>query len=92
MCHLVNNNICQLISSDEDKKLTTGAIIGIVFGCLGFLLVVAGVIYYLMNKVLKKKEINTIEPEEKIEVKECREKTEEAVKTTKRSIHNVEKK
>ena len=88
----VNNNICQIISSDEDKKLTTGAIIGIVFGCLGFLLVVAGVVYYLMNKVLKKKEINTIEPEEKIEVNEYREKTEEAVKTTKRSIHNVEKK
>ena len=88
----VNNNICQIISSDEDKKLTTGAIIGIVFGCLGFLLVVAGVVYYLMNKVLKKKEINTIEPEEKIEAKEYREKTEEAVKTTKRSIHNVENK
>ena len=88
----VNNNICQIISSDEDKKLTTGAIIGIVFGCLGFLLVVAGVVYYLMNKVLKKKEINTIEPEEKIEAKEYREKTEEVVKTTKRSIHNVENK
>ena len=83
----VNNNICQIISSSE-KKLSTGAIVGIAFGCLGFLLIVGGVVYFLLNKS-KNKEINTIETEEKVEVKEFTETKEEEIKRKKRSIHNA---
>ena len=73
---IVNNNKCQEIISNgnlsnEDKKLSTGAIIGIVFGCLGFLLITGGLVYFLMNKVFLKqndmKEINKEKIDEKDE-------------------------
>ena len=54
----VNNNICTSIIPNDDNKLTTGAIIGIVFGCFGFLLIVAGALYFLMNKYFLKKNNN----------------------------------
>jgi len=60
----VDNNICTEIISNDDSKLKTGAIIGIVFGCLGFLLLVAGTLYFLMAKFFKKNGgVNTIIPE-----------------------------
>ena len=88
----VDNNKCQMITQvndDSDNKLSTGAIIGIVFGCVGFLLLVAGVVYFMLNRFNKKQANNTIVPEEKVEVnEEAEKKAEEVVKSTKRSIHN----
>lgn len=89
----VDNNKCQMITQvndDSDNKLSTGAIIGIVFGCVGFLLLVAGVVYFMLNRFNKKQANNTIVPEEKVEVnEEAEKKAEEVVKSTKRSIHNA---
>ena len=94
---LNNDKKCDKIN-DEDDSLSTGAIIGIVFGCLGFLLIVAGVIYYLINRMKKQNsyqgDINDV-PEEKIESKNeqgndgINEPEKIEVKKTKRSIHNV---
>ena len=53
----IMNNICKEIvngDNNKNKALSTGAIVGIVFGCLGFLLLVAGTAYFLMNKFFKK--------------------------------------
>ena len=54
----LNNDICIEIindnNEDDSDNLATGAIIGIVFGCFGFLLLVAGAVYFLMNKILTK--------------------------------------
>ena len=95
---LNNDKKCDKINEDDDDGLSTGAIIGIVFGSLGFLLIVAGVIYYLINKMKKQNnyqgDINVF-PEDKIEPKneqendEINEPEKNQVKTTKRSIHNV---
>ena len=53
--YAINNNICQeIISEDNDNKLSTGAIIGIIIGCLGFAIIAALVIYYLVTKVFSK--------------------------------------
>ena len=51
----VNNNICQKIVPNNDDKqgLSTGEIVGIVFGCVGFLLIVSGVVYFLIKKFKK---------------------------------------
>ena len=107
----VNNSKCQkkvtqVNSDSKDDKLSTGAIIGIVFGCLGFMLLVAGGVYFLLNKFRKNNEVmNTIVPEEKVDVKQFSEKnkeidenencekiSEKAVQSTKRSIHNTKNK
>ena len=57
----IKNNICEKIESSSGDNLSTGAIVGIVFGCLGFLLLVAGGVYILINKIFKKaKDINEI--------------------------------
>jgi len=95
---LNNDKKCDKINEDDDDGLSTGAIIGIVFGSLGFLLIVAGVIYYLINRMKKQNsyqgDINDV-PEEKIESKNeqendgINEPEKNQVKTTKRSIHNV---
>ena len=104
---LNNNNQCydekNNINNDDEKKsnLSTRAIIGIVFGCLGFLLIVAGIVYFLMNKVfIKKNEIDT-GINNKIEINEGNTKkvqdyqenatisVEKKNTSSKRSIHNV---
>ena len=52
---LNSNKICEKINNDnDDNKLSTGAIIGIIFGCLGFLICVAFLLYYLYKKYFKK--------------------------------------
>ena len=48
---------------DDDDGLSTGAIIGIVFGCAGFLLIVALIIFCL---IMRKKETEKENPEKKI--------------------------
>ena len=90
----INGGNCQIISNSKDdnnKKLSTGAIIGIVFGCVGFLLIVAGVVYFLLNKAKSPIVNYTKAPEDNIEIREEGEKKdEEVVKSTKRrSIHNA---
>ena len=52
---LNSNKKCEKVNNDNDEKLSTGAIIGIVFGCLGFLIVSALVGYYLYKKFFIKK-------------------------------------
>ena len=51
-----NNNLCEKIneSNDDSKGLGTGAIIGIVIGCIAFLVLIALLVYYLYNKFFKK--------------------------------------
>jgi len=70
----LNDHSCNNIANkdDDDDGLSTGAIIGIVFGCVGFLLLVAGVVYFLMAKVFKKNNNNDMEtiPNEKVEIPE----------------------
>ena len=53
----MSNNICKRIineNNDDENKLNTGAKIGIVFGCLGFLAMVVLVAYFLIKKVFNK--------------------------------------
>ena len=67
----LKNNKCTPINNknDSDDGLGTGAIIGIVFGCLGFLLIVAGVVFFLLNKVfIKDKNVPKSEMREKVEI------------------------
>ena len=104
----VNENyLCQKIISDDnsdDNGLSTGAIIGIVFGCLGFLLFVALTGYYLYKKFYNKRQPkigesidNKIETElkndEKIDVnnvgKENDEKIEEKIEKNNIMIHTT---
>ena len=54
------------IESDDDDKLSTGAIIGIVFGCVGFILIVLCIIYFILKKRKKDYQITQLNNEEKI--------------------------
>ena len=93
----VKNNICQSISggnenndnnNKEDKKLSTGAIVGIVLGILGFLLIAAGLVFFLMNKYRKQQTVpNTIPDEEKME-----EKMEEKIKEKEKEVEKGKEK
>ena len=106
----MENDICtEIISNDDndDNKLKTGAIIGIVFGCLGFFLLVAGALYFFMAKFFKKNgDVDNIIENNMVEVtEEKRENNQEEdarvpenenenkieVHTNRRSIHNVKK-
>ena len=83
----IKDNICQSTSGSssnnnnkDDNKLSTGAIVGIVLGILGFLLIAAGLVYFLLNKYRKKQTLpSTIPDEEKMEEK-IKEKMEEKEK------------
>ena len=85
----LKNNICQSTSggsntdnnnNNDDNKLSTGAIVGIVIGVLGFLLIAAGLVYFMLNKFRKQQTLpNTIPDEEKMEEK-IEEKLEEKEK------------
>ena len=96
----INNNICvdaKSLDDDSDDKLSTGAIIGIVFGCIGFLAIVAVVAYFLLKKLKKPLEAkvdssivineNKVDNLENQNQDENAEKTEEAT-TKKRRIQN----
>ena len=95
----IKNNICQIHSSDDesDNKLSTGEIIGIVFGCVGFLLIVGGGVYFFLIKyknfnpnVIEEKPGNIEENVGKVEENiNLDKKNEEDPKTSKRNIHNV---
>ena len=41
---------------DDSDNLSKGAIIGIVFGCLGFLIIIAILIYFFLKKYIFKKD------------------------------------
>ena len=62
-CECFFSGNCQIVSDDD--KLSTGAIIGIVFGCVGFILIVLGIIYFILKKRKKDNQI-TLNNEEKI--------------------------
>ena len=47
---LDNNIYVSNNNEDGSDNLSTGAIIGIVFGCLGFILIITRIIYYFLNK------------------------------------------
>ena len=100
----VNNNyLCEEIPEDN-SKLSTGAIIGIVLGCLFFLLLVVIIGYFVIKKIFKKNEgvkidsgVPVNEPKgENAEIEEIKmpENDEDdmqnkiVVHTKRRSIHN----
>ena len=87
--------------SNDDFELSTGAIIGIVIGCIGFLALIIFGGYYLYknffnmkNKIIEEKVQNTDkieenkEDENKPENEEQFEENKIVVHNTKRSIHN----
>ena len=63
-----NDNICERVLRDEDNnsKLTTGGIVGIVIGLVVFLCIIGFVAYFLIKRA-KNNNINIIESVEKIE-------------------------
>ena len=65
-CECFFSGNCKIESDDDDDKLSTGAIIGIVFGCVGFILIVLGIIYYILKKGKKDNQITQLNNEEKI--------------------------
>ena len=52
---IINNN------NNDNNDLSTGGIIGIVFGCIGFLLMVAGATFYFLKKLMKRKPQQNVE-------------------------------
>ena len=88
------NNQCEKNIEENDNKLSTGGIIGIVFGCVGFLLMAIGGAFFLVKKFANKafkKEINTFENNDenlKVEKKEQNGQNEAVIHNTKRTIHN----
>ena len=85
------NNICERVSSNEndDEKLNTGSIIGIVVGIVVFLCIFSGVVFFLIKK-LKNNKIPEIESVQKIEenVDKIADTEKVYVKSSKRTIHN----
>ena len=60
--------ICEK-EEDDDDGLSTGAIIGIVFGCIGFLLIVALIIICLLKRRNKENEGEIVQKDEEISEK-----------------------
>ena len=97
------NEKCQMKSTEvrnksSSSKLSTGAIIGIVFGCIGFLLIVAGGIYFFLHRMkynkMPKTESNFVAVEENVnnlnnEKQEVVNSNQDIGNSKKRSIHNV---
>jgi len=65
-CECFFSGNCKIESDDDDDKLSTGAIIGIVFGCVGFILIVLGIICFILKKGKKDNQITQLNNEEKI--------------------------
>ena len=65
-CDCYFNGNCKIESDDDDDdKLSTGAIIGIVFGSVGFILIVLGIICFILKKRKKDNQITQLNNEEK---------------------------
>ena len=94
----INNNICEKIESDKNKNLSTGAIIGIIVGCLCFLILVGVLVWYFYklkaskNIIPQKEEItngkNLKGQENEKENANQIEKDSIVIHNTKRIIHN----
>ena len=80
----VKNNKCE--KDNDDDGLSTGAIIGIVFGCVGFLLIVA-LSVFLLIKYKFKNEDNNLDKEKQENYNINQE--ENNTPNTKRTIQNV---
>ena len=66
-CECFFSGNCKIESDDDDDdKLSTGAIIGIVFGSVGFILIVLGIIFFILKKGKKDNQITQLNNEEKI--------------------------
>ena len=100
---LNKNNICQKdnTNNENNSKLSTGAIIGIVFGCVAFLLIANGILYFLpkwlnkqqnigdnLNTTPAKENAGEIEEENLENIEKVTEPVKINVKSTRRSIHN----
>ena len=50
-----NDNLCEKIieKNDDNDGLSTGGIVGIVVGCIGFLLIAGLIAYYFLKKIIK---------------------------------------
>ena len=55
---IINNNLCHKINNNDnnndDDGLGIGVTLGIIFGCIGFVLLVIGIVYFLWKKVFNK--------------------------------------
>ena len=74
------------IVNDDDDGLSTGAIIGIVFGCVGFILAIVAIIF-LVKHFLKPKDIKT---DNEIINKEKNEKEEKESRNSQTEVNKVE--
>ena len=96
----INNNKCEKIEKENNNnKLSTGAIIGIVFGCVGFLLFASLVAFFLYKKFATKwtkKVHSTIANIDEEIIREennsRKEQNEVQVQGSKRNIHNINNK
>ena len=65
-CECFFSGNCKIESDDDDDdKLSTGAIIGIVFGSVGFILIILGIICFILKKRKKDNQITQLNNEEK---------------------------
>ena len=99
----LNNKICSKINNNKnsddngDTGLSKGKIIGIVFGCFGFLLLIFGIIFLIINKKLnqnkKSNNITNIEENYKVEIVDDKiskdEKMEKAQENKEKMVENL---
>ena len=98
----LNNKICSKIinnknNDDNDSGLSKGKIIGIVFGCFGFLLLIVGIVFFIINKLSKKNKnsnnITNIEENDKVEIVDDKiskdEKVEKAQENEEKIVENL---
>ena len=92
--YIVNNNFCEKNSdNDDDNGLSTGAIIGIVCGCLLFIFLILILLYIFRKKIFHKTNIDIEVDNGDIKKEEMNEKELE-IKTEKESvmIHSIKNK
>ena len=99
----LNNKICSKINNNKnsddngDTGLSKGKIIGIVFGCFGFLLLIFGIIFLIINKKLNQNKnsnnITNIEENYKVEIVDDKiskdEKMEKAQENKEKMVENL---
>jgi len=86
--YIVNNNVCEEVQeTDSSNGLSTGAIVGIIAGCLVFLLLVVGMIIFIFKKkISNRKNTDIIEVNDEQIKKEGPNEKENGFRTEKDSV------